>query len=207
MSAFIPKSQSGAARPWQLTSLDPPRKQAQAAPDPKADAERVAAINRKAWREGHDAGHAAGYAAGAEAAAQEAARLRELMDAIQGELGAIDQRVCGELVEVALGLARALVRESLKVHPEQVEAVVREAVRTLPLFNQTARLRLHPDDVAVLGTRLAGELDGPWSVVPDPTITPGGCRVESSAGEVDATIETRWGRVSAALAADTSWHA
>jgi flagellar assembly protein FliH len=198
MSAFIPKSQSGAARPWLLKSLDSEKPKT----DPQQDAERVAAINRKAYREGHDAG----YSAGTRAAAAEAQRLAGLMEGIQGELAGIDQRVSGELVALALALARALVRESLKVHPEQVESVVREAVRTLPLFNQSARLRLNPDDATLLASRLGPELDAHWSVVPDPAITRGGCRVESSAGDVDATMETRWARISAALANDTSWH-
>lgn len=208
MSNFIPKDRSGAYRPWKLTSLEggagkqpPEDPKAQAEQRARQDAERVKMINQQAYREGYDAG----YARGAAVAGAEAARLAELAESARREMGGLEQTIAEDLVRLALTLARSLVRESLKVHPEMIEAIVRETVRDVPPFGQSTRLRMHPDDAALLAKHLGQELDGGWSVVEDETMSRGGCRVESSAGEIDASIETRWQKLCAALAQDQAW--
>ena len=42
-------------------------------------------------------------------------------------------------------------------------------------------------------------------VVEDASLLRGGCRIETSAGEIDATLQTRWQKLSAALAQDHEW--
>ncbi len=208
MSTFIPKDRSGAYQPWKLTSLeggagkksqDDPKAQAERLA--KERAERVKMINQQAYREGYDAG----YARGSAVAASEAARLADLVESARLEMSTLEQNVAEDLLRLALTLARTLVRESLKVHPEMVEAVVRETVRDVPPFGQGMRLRLNPEDAALLTKRLGSELDAQWSVVGDETMTRGGCRVESSTGEIDASMETRWQKLCAALAQDHAW--
>ena len=38
-----------------------------------------------------------------------------------------------------------------------------------------------------------------WRIRTDPSITRGGCQVHAASGALDATLETRWARVTAAL--------
>ncbi|MCC6535453.1 MAG: flagellar assembly protein FliH [Burkholderiales bacterium] len=198
MSNFIPKSRSGDYRPWQLASLEGGgNKQSR----DRDDAERIKMINQQAYRQGYDAG----YAKGAAQAAAQAARLSALVDAIGLEMAALEQRVAEDLVRLALVLARSLVRESLKVHPELIEAIVRESVRDVPPFGQGTRLRLNPRDAALLGAHLTQELGTAWTIVEDAALTPGGCKLETAACEIDATLETRWQKLCAALAQDCNW--
>jgi flagellar assembly protein FliH len=198
MSNFIPKERTSAYRPWQLKSLEGGgNKHARE----REDAERIKMINQQAYREGLEAG----YSKGAARATQEAARMAGVLDALTQELGALEQHMAAELVRLALTLASALVRESLKVHPELIEGIVRESIRGLPPFSPGARLRMHPDDAALVGKHLGSEMSGDWIVVDDPTITRGGCKLETTACEVDATIESRWQKLTAALAAEHDW--
>jgi flagellar assembly protein FliH len=198
MSSFIPKDRTGAYRPWQLKSLEGGgNKQARA----EQDAERIRSINQQAYQQGYDAG----YSQGAARAADEAARLAHLVETIRHETSGLEQRIAEDLVRLALTLARTLVRESLKVHPELVAAIVRESVADVPPFNRGTRVRLNPDDAALLATHSSGELDANWSVVEDANILRGGCRIETATGEIDATLETRWQKLSAALAQDHGW--
>jgi flagellar assembly protein FliH len=44
-----------------------------------------------------------------------------------------------------------------------------------------------------------------WRIVEDGTLTPGGCRVEVGASEVDATLETRWRRVVEGIGISEDW--
>jgi flagellar assembly protein FliH len=196
--SFIPKDRSSAYRPWQLKSLEGGgNKQARE----QEDAERIKAINQQAYRQGYDAG----FAQGAARAGAEANRLSQLVDSTCQEIGGLEQRIAEDLVRLALTLARSLVREALKVHPEIVAAIVRDSVADVPPFAQGIRLRLHPEDAALLRTQLAQELGEGWSVVDDPLVLRGGCRIETPTGDVDATLETRWAKLSAALAQDHEW--
>ena len=198
MNGFIPKEQSGAYRPWRLKSLDGG---GGARNQERENAERVKVINQQAYREGVDAG----YAKGAAQATQEAARLAGLADQLQQELAGLEQHVAGDLVRLALTLARALVRESLKVHPELVEAIVRESVRDLPPFTQGARIRLNPEDARLLAKHLQGEIPAEWLISEDSTLARGGCKIETLSCEIDASIETRWQKLTAALAQEHDW--
>lgn len=200
MSSFIPKERSAAYRPWQLKSLDGGGAGASQARE-REDADRVKMINQQAYREGYDAGYAKGQAR----ATGEAARLTALIEAAQREMTGLEQRVAEDLVRLALVLARSLVRESLRVHPELIEAIVRESVRDVPPFSPGMRLRLHPDDAALLAQHGGSELGAECSVVEDATVTRGGCRVETGTCDVDATIETRWQKLTAALAQEQDW--
>lgn len=198
MTSFIPKERSGAYRPWQLKSLEGGNnKQSRE----REDAERIKMINQQAYREGYEAG----YTRGAAQAAAEAQRLAALLDAAQQQMAGLEHRIAEDLVRLALTLARALVRESLKVHPEVIEAIVRETVRDVPPFGQTMRLKLHPDDAALIDAHLAKELGAEWCVVADASITRGGCRVETANCEIDATIESRWTKLAHALAQEHDW--
>ena len=208
MSNFIPKDRSGAYQPWKLTALegntvkrsrDDP--QAQAQQRAKDEAERIKAIHQRAYREGYEAG----YSKGASMASAEAVRLAELVEGAQQEMAGLEQGVAEDLVRLALTLAKTLVRESLKVHPELVQAVVRETVHDVPPFGQGTRLRLNPEDAKLLDLHLQKELGADWTVVEDASMARGGCRIESTAGEIDATLETRWHKLCAALAQDHEW--
>ncbi len=199
MNGFIPKERSAAYRPWRLKSLDGGG--ATVKNQERENAERVKMINQQAYREGVDAG----YATGAAQARQEAARLAALAEQLQQELAGLEQRIAGDLVRLALTLARSLVRESLKVHPELIEAIVRESVRDLPPFTQGARVRLNPEDAQLLGRHLNAEGGAEWIIVEDPTLARGGCRVETLNCEIDASIETRWQKLTAALAQEHDW--
>jgi len=199
MSNFIPKERTGAYRPWKLTSLEGGNGSAQSRQ--REDAERIKVLNQQAYRQGYDAG----YAKGAAAAAAEASRLAVLADSVHQEINGLEQRISEDLVRLSLTLARSLVRESLKVHPELIEAIVRESVHDVPPFSQCTRLRMHPEDARLLGAHIAKEIGTEWTIVEDPAITRGGCRVETSASEIDATLETRWQRLSAALAQEHEW--
>jgi len=208
MSNFIPKDRSGAYQPWKLTALegstikkaqDDP--QAQAQQRAKEEAERIKAIHQRAYREGYEAG----YSKGASMASAEAVQLAELVDAARQEMSVLEQSVAEDLVRLSLTLAKTLVRESLKVHPELVQAIVRETVHDVPPFGQGTRLRLQPEDAKLLERHLPKELGAGWTIVEDAAMARGGCRIESTAGEIDATLETRWHKLCAALAQDHEW--
>ncbi|MBI5007570.1 MAG: flagellar assembly protein FliH [Nitrosomonadales bacterium] len=144
-----------------------------------------------------------GYAEGLQKAAQENQRLATLIESTAQQ---VDTQVAQELLDLSLDIARQMLHQALKVNPELLLGVVREAIGTLPHFNQGAHLVLHPDDAVLVRTRMGEQLShSGWKIFEDARIERGGARIETANSQIDASLETRWKRVVAALGQDASW--
>jgi flagellar assembly protein FliH len=211
-SPLIPKAQQSAYQRWELGSFDSPKPQT-ATPAPAqspAAAERVRQITEKAQAEGFAAGHREGLEAARSQAYLEAdargARLDELVATLSTDLKRIDQELAQEVVLLGLAVARKLVGEALRVKPEMIRQSVEDALRHVAHIRGPITLAVNPEDALIVRSYLetSPPLDG-WSLREDAAITPGGCRVETAAGEVDSTLAQRWHRITAALGQPTDW--
>ena len=153
--------------------------------------------------EGRKAGHAQGLAAGRAQGEQEAAQLQALAQATAAALTALEEKTGQALLDLALDIARQVLRTRLAGDPEVILPVVREVLHMSPGASAPLRLWLHPLDLDLVKLHLADELRGaPWRLFADESITRGGCRAETSFGDIDATLQTRWRRVAASLGRD-----
>lgn len=130
-------------------------------------------------------------------------RLDSVLATLAKPLEELDKQVESQLVSLALAIARQLVRRELKLDPSQVIAVVRETVGLLPAAVRDVRVHMHPDDAAVVREKLAtpGQ-DRAWTIVEDPVMTRGGCRVTTDTAQIDARLETRIGEVVSSILGD-----
>lgn len=156
------------------------------------------------YEEGRNTGYQAGYEAGMERAVDEARRLEALLQEFQRELSVADQVLSQDLLSLALGLAKQMAREALRIKPEIVCAVVRECLRHEPGFNQPKQLFLNAEDAELVRQYLDQELDG-WVICVDSNIERGGCRIKMGHGEIDATTGTRWSRIAQSLGQGSAW--
>ncbi|WP_333844920.1 flagellar assembly protein FliH [Pelomicrobium sp.] len=200
MSSVIPKERLSAYQRWELGSFDPAPPEAPVARLPTA--EELERLHQSA----RDEGYAAGYAEGLAQAREDAERLRAIGGAWSEALARLEEEVSQALVRLALAIAAHVLRAALAVRPELVTAVVKEAMATVPHPGVHPRLVLHPEDALLVRRLLAHELEqGGWKLVEDPALERGGCRVESSATTVDATLAGRWERIAAALQDEQAW--
>jgi len=139
-------------------------------------------------------------------ASQVTAQLGVLTTAYQGELDALQQQMAQAVAAAAAQVARQVVRSELATRPELIAAVAQEAIDTLLTSARHITLCVHPDDHALvtLGTGEVLAARGA-RLVADPTLTRGGCSVESDIGAIDATLQTRWERAAAALGCESAW--
>jgi flagellar assembly protein FliH len=191
---------------WQMDRIGDPATEARSAepvPPVRPPEEELERIRDQARSEAFAEGLAAGRATGAREIAelgQLLARLREVMDGFEQELAA-------DVMGVSLEIARQIMRHALRIHPEVVLPVIREAIASLPQGSQQPRLLLHPADAALVRSVLdANQLTpSPWRIVEDARLERGGCRVETSTSELDATVGSRWKAVVAALGSEERW--
>ena len=168
--------------------------------------EQISAIQEQARQEGYLAGHAEGIAAGHEQAALEAARLQDLADTFSTEVAKADEVISQHVLDLAVDLARALLKSALALRPELVIPIVREAVRYLPVLHPPALLFLNPDDHVLVKDKIGDELTKMgWLLTDDAQLEPGGCRVETANNQIDASLPTRWQRLLAALGKQSDW--
>lgn len=230
MSHWIPKEKMTAYQRWEVAAFDEEQRAA-VSPPPSAEppvAEQpfnvpvesasvpqeqeppvvlpTAEDIERMHQEAHAAGHAAGFAEGMVAGKAAAAKIAALMDSLQQALEAIDQGVADQLLALAIEIANQVLRQSLRVQPELLLPVVREAVTVLHPHHGQPLLFVHPDDAALVRSQLGDQLaHSNWRIVEDKALSAGGCRVELGASEVDATLETRWRRVTESIGASQEW--
>lgn len=227
MSDALPKKAQSAYQRWEMASFDEVRPAALkvdrdvAAANAESlavAAQRLASAREEARVEGRAAGMAEGYAAGLAAgraagldegraqAAQEKNHLQQIAASFGSAVAQAEQRMAEELLDLALDLARAMLKSALAVRPELVMPIVGEAVRYLPSLQQPALLFLHPDDAALVKDHMGDELgNAGWRLVEDAHLERGGCRVETASNQIDGLTATRWQRLAGALGKNADW--
>jgi flagellar assembly protein FliH len=160
--------------------------------------ERLAGLEREAFTKGYAQGERAGLEAGGKRAE---AMLRRVAHTIE-ELGGLRQTLIHEtereMVQLALTLARRVVHREVTLDPELAAALAHVALERLGT-NTPATIRLNPEDYTIVAQDSARWGGQTVTVVPDPSISRGGCLVESAFGSVDATIERQFDELSRAL--------
>lgn len=213
MSGFIPKEKLTAYQRWELAAFDEAEQAAAnaetASPRPEEEPA-IALPTAEEIERIHSEAQASGYAAGLEEGRAEAraetARIAALHDHLRAQLQEMDQEISEHLLAVAVEIAGQVLRHSLRIKPELVLPVVREAITTLPLHHGHPTLFLNPDDAALVRQHMGDQLNhNGWRIFADAGIARGGCRIESGASEVDATLQTRWRRVLDAIGTQADW--
>jgi flagellar assembly protein FliH len=173
-----------------------------------------AAAHDEGYAEGLEAGQAQGHAAGYEEglalgraeAAEELEYLRQLATTFGAAVTEADETISNDVLELALHLARGMVRMAFDVKPDLILPVVREAIDYLPNLQQPALLMLHPEDALIVRSSIGHELDkSGWRIVEDESIARGGCRVDTASNQIDAQIGARWQRLTHALGKNLDW--
>ncbi len=159
--------------------------------------------------DGTEAAYRRGVADGREAL--QATVCRELELAKSAALSAVEEvrkhseawaaRLQDNLVALAVGIARQIVEREVDEDPEIFLALARKAVAAFPV-DQPVKVRLHPDDLALLvegGARAnessisIGDRMVPW--VSDEETVRGGCLVQGPVKIVDGRLDEALKRV------------
>lgn len=199
---------SAAAASWTLPAVDGPP--AVARQQQKPTVGQLEKIERAAYDEAYAKGHAEGLAAARaqekpklDALTAKLARVDAMLNTLARPLAEMDAEVERELMALASTLAKHLIRRELKTDPGQIVAVIRETVALLPIATRDVRVHLHPEDAALVRERLAApQAERAWTIIEDPVLTRGGCRVTTDTAQIDARVETRLGAVMTAMLGD-----
>jgi flagellar assembly protein FliH len=151
-------------------------------------------------------GYAEGVAAGRAEIEANAVRMRQLAESFSSTLDNLDFRLADMVLELALDVARQVVAGELSARPERLLDVVNLALKQMAETSRESRLLLNPDDAALVRPHLEGVLDkSRLRIVEDARIVRGGCLIETSQGDLDATLPARWRQVVQVLGSNLNW--
>lgn len=168
--------------------------------------EEVESIRQEAYNEGFAIGEKEGFHSTTIKVRQEAdvaltAKLRALESLMLNLFEPIaeqDTQIEKSLVGLVQHITRQVIQRELAIDSSQIEHVMREALKLLPLGVGNVRLYINPQDFELVKA-LRERHEESWRIVEDEALLPGGCRVETEHSRIDATIETRISQVMAKL--------
>jgi flagellar assembly protein FliH len=216
-SRFIPGEEIDAVEQWNFAAVD--TASLLLAAQVKVRDEAAEESKQEACRQ---EGYAEGFAHGRAQATVEAQRqmadfiahqgsdaarqFARLFATVQAQLAEAEQVMAQGTLELACELARQVLRRELSVDPKAVQPVIREALGLLVADTKSVVVRLHPLDLKVLEEVVRTEFSSlSLTLLADPSLTRGGCLIESAGTVVDGTLEKRWMRAVANLGLDSSW--
>ncbi len=202
-----PKELQSAYQRWEMNSFgdERPSVVAKRPPPPELPSEELlASIREQARQQGYQEGQASGYADGLALgradAATELVHLQSIAITFGRALSAADEVIASDMLDLALNLAKGMLRTALDVKPELILPIVREAIGYLPVLQQPAILMLNPLDAVLVKDAIGDEIEkGGWRVVEDAQIERGGCKIDTASNQIDAQASARWQRLASAL--------
>ncbi|WP_347987195.1 flagellar assembly protein FliH [Methylomonas sp. AM2-LC] len=143
-------------------------------------------------KQGLESGRKQGYLESEHLLQKQAAELVLLMESLSEPFRELDAAVEKELVKLTIAIASQIIRREIKLDPGQIVAVIREAIKVLPLSAQKITLNLHPEDAELVRAALNLDDSMPqWRLLENPLLTRGGCTIETDTSYIDASLENR----------------
>ena len=201
---------------WAMPSFDPPKPEPEPEPEPEPPEmeevpleevqpltlEELESIRQEAYNEGFATGEKEGFHSTTLKVRQEAeavllpkvAALEQLMANLFEPIAEQDTQIEKSLVDLVQHITKQVIQRELAIDSTQIEHVMREALKLLPLGVGNVRLYINPQDFEQVKA-LRERHEETWRIVEDEALLPGGCRVETEHSRIDATVETRVARV------------
>lgn len=168
--------------------------------------EELESIRQEAYNEGFGIGEKEGFHSATLKVRQEAevalaaklASLEQLMANLFEPIAEQDTQIEKSLVDLVQHITKQVIKRELAIDSSQIEHVMRDALKLLPLGVENVRLYVNPQDFEQ-AKALRERHEENWRIVEDESLLPGGCRVETEHSRIDASIETRVTQVMAKL--------
>lgn len=160
--------------------------------------EELEQIREEAYNEGFATGEKDGFHSGQLKGQQEAkvkldARMDELekvMVQLLEPMREQDDQIEDMLLKLVETMVREVIQRELKIDSSQITAVLRGALKALPMGAENIRIYLNPADFDA-AKALRERHEEKWRLLEDDQLMPGGCRIETEHSQLDATLETR----------------
>lgn len=145
-----------------------------------------------------------GYQEGLKKAVDDIAEIKSALLAFQNAPQEVFEYIAPEILEISVEIAQKIIKTEVTQNPQVVLDKITEILKTLSKEEPKVTIRVNPLQVSIakqgMGEVLeSAGLDTKIVVLPDETVTEGGCIVTTNNGVIDATIESQIAIIKEAL--------
>ncbi len=156
-------------------------------------------IEKEAYEKGFAQGEKDGFELGRKRLEMMIRQFELLLLNLRGQQEELYKEFEKEMLQLAISISQRVIRHELTVQEGIIQKTLEEAFRNVSGRTKIV-VRLNPVDYQYLLTHQEGF---PWGrahterigVVEDPSVSRGGCLLETSFGDVDATIESQFAEI------------
>ena len=151
--------------------------------------------NKDGNLQGNNDGYALGHEAGVADGLKEIESVIHSLQQAMQEIKKLRTELClnteKEAVRLSLAIAGKILAREPATTPKIIAGVVKKTFETITI-NAPVRIRMHPSELAYMRERRhLIPIEGEVTFIDDPSISCGGCVVESLSGDIDARIESQ----------------
>ena len=153
------------------------------------------AARKLAWEQAYSDGYTIGIEAGTRDARQRMGYLHEILESLARPFADLDEAVAGQLTTLVRAIVEQLARREISCDPSVLGELVDEGLAALPVASSSVRILVNPDDAAFMAQYMEEKSDLDYEIKTDASMSRGGCQLETNVSSIDATLETRLGRL------------
>jgi flagellar assembly protein FliH len=165
----------------------------------KQSKDKALLIEKEAYEKGFAQGEKSGVELGQKRLEAVIDQLKKLVKEIGRQRERLHKTFEKEMLDLVLSVARKVVHREVEQNQEVILSTLRESLRSL-VDQRKVIVHLNPVDYQHILTpsessqAILDETEG-LKLIKDPSIARGGCYLETSFGDIDATIESQFERI------------
>lgn len=166
--------------------------------------------HKEGYQNGLDTGHKEGFETGQAEGKTHIHELAQQLQVIAASFGSEVERasdaMASPMLDLVMDISKAVLKTALHIKPELVIPVINDAIAALPGMQLPLRLHVNPEDAELVRTHFKDDItQHGWQIIESADMARGGCRVETSSNDIDASIETRWKHIADTLHRQSDW--
>ncbi|MGI1677433.1 MAG: flagellar assembly protein FliH [Cellvibrionaceae bacterium] len=142
------------------------------------------------YKEGFDSGEKKALDAAKEQIEKEGDRLISLVNGLIDPFEQHTSNLENIIFNTIKSLAQSVVKRELKTDSSQIRDLVKKSISALPSGSDNITIYLNPDDISLMDDFFL-ERAVQWKLNGDPSMIPGGCKVQTKESFVDFSVEKR----------------
>jgi len=159
----------------------------------KGHEEGLAKGQEEGVKQGYEQGLTEGLQEGREIIEQQLAQWQSLNESLQSPLILVEEQLERELTQLAVALARSVVRTEVQLNQNVVFEALKSGLKVLPIRESQYQIHLHPEDIILIKQHFSeAEIEQHnWVLVEAVQQSRGGCEIITDSNAVDVSIERR----------------
>ena len=151
-----------------------------------------------------EAANKEGYQEGLNRAAEDISQIKESLQSFLNAPQEVFEYIAPDILEISLEIAQKIIKDEVTQNPQIVVDKITEILKTLSKEKPKVTIRVNPMQVSIAKQAIPEILDSAGLeakivILPDESVTEGGCIVSTNNGVIDATIESQIAVIKEAL--------